>query len=96
MLRITEETTVEGSKAVLRLEGQVAGLWVDELRREFSGRRRSGGLPVFIDLEHVSFIDHRGIEFFDEVATEIQVINCSLFAAEQLKGVLLRYQVVRR
>jgi anti-anti-sigma regulatory factor len=96
MLRITEQTTAEGSNAVLRLEGRVAGLWVDELRREFSARHRRGGPPVLFDLEKVSFIDNAGIEFFDEVATEIRVVNCSLFAAEQLKDVWLRHQTVRR
>jgi anti-anti-sigma regulatory factor len=96
MLRITEQTTAEGSNAVLRLEGRVAGLWVDELRREFTARHRRGGPPVQFDLEKVSFIDNAGIEFFDEVATEIRVVNCSLFAAEQLKDVWLRHQTVRR
>jgi hypothetical protein len=95
MLRITEQTP-EGPNAVLRLEGRVAGLWVDELRREFRARHRPDGPPVLFDLEKVSFIDHAGIEFFDEVATDVRVVSCSLFAAEQLKGVLQRQQTVRR
>jgi anti-anti-sigma regulatory factor len=96
MLRITEQTTANGSNAVLRLEGRVAGLWVVELRREFRERHRRGGPLVLLDLERVSFIDTAGIEFFEEVATEIRVVSCSLFAAEQLKDVLLRQQTVRR
>lgn len=96
MLRITEQTTAEGSNVVLRLEGRVSGLWVPELRREFGARHQRGGPPVLFDLELVSFIDNAGIEFFDEVATEIRVISCSLFAAEQLKDVLLRHETVRR
>jgi anti-anti-sigma regulatory factor len=96
MLRITEQTAAEGSNAVLRLEGRVAGLWVDELRREFSARHRRGGPPVLFDLEKVSFIDNAGIEFFDEVAPDVRVVSCSLFSAEQLKGVLQRQQTVRR
>lgn len=81
---------------MLRLEGRVAGLWVAELRREFGARHEHGGPPVLFDLELVSFIDNAGIEFFDEVATEIRVVGCSLFAAEQLKDVLQRHQTVRR
>ena len=96
MLRITEQTPAEGSKAVLRLEGRIAGLWVAELRREFGARYQRGGPPVLVDLEQVTFIDSAGIEFFDEVATGIRVVGCSLFAAEQLKDVLQRHQTVRR
>jgi anti-anti-sigma regulatory factor len=95
MLKITEQTPAAGSSAVLRLEGRVAGPWVAELRREFRARYRPGGLPIVLDLERVAFIDNAGIEFLDEVATEIRVVNCSLFAAEQLKDVLARHQAVR-
>jgi len=74
----------------------VAGLWVVELRREFGKRYRHGGPPVAFDLEAVSYIDKAGIEFFAEVATAIRVVNCSLFAAEQLRDVLMRQRTVRR
>jgi anti-anti-sigma regulatory factor len=96
MLRITEQPAANGSAAVLRLEGRIAGLWVGELRREFGARDRRDGPPVLMDLEQVSFIDSAGLEFFGEVATRICVVNCSLFAAEQLKDVLTRHQMVRR
>jgi anti-anti-sigma regulatory factor len=96
MLRITEQTAAEGSGAVLRLEGRVTGLWVAELRREVDARYRPDGPPVVLDLEAVSYIDTAGIEFFDQVATAIRVINCSLFAAEQLKDVLMRRRTVLR
>jgi anti-anti-sigma regulatory factor len=95
MLRITEQPHGDGSRRALRLEGAVAGRWVTELRREFRVRHRLGGPPVVIDLEKVSFIDSAGIEFFDEFAAGILVVNCSLFAAEQLKDVLARQQMVR-
>ena len=95
MLRITEQSAADGSSA-LRLEGAVAGPWVKELRRAFRARWRRGGSPVVFDLEKVSFIDNAGIEFFAEVASEVGLINCSLFAAEQLKDVLARRQTIRR
>jgi anti-anti-sigma regulatory factor len=96
MLRITDQPAADGSSAVLRLEGAVAGLWVTELRRAFRARCQRGGPPVVFDLEKVSFIDNAGLEFFGEVGTEVGVINCSLFAAEQLKDVLARHQMIRR
>ena len=95
MLRITEQAA-HGSSTVLRLEGRVAGLWVAELRREFARRHRKAGPPVAFDLEAVSYIDAAGIDFFAEVATAIRVVNCSLFAAEQLRDVLMRQRMVRR
>jgi anti-anti-sigma regulatory factor len=96
MLRITEQPAADGSSAVLRLEGIVAGPWVKELRRAFHAQGQRGGPPVVFDLEKVSFIDNAGIEFFGEVASDAEVINCSLFAAEQLKDVLTRHQMIRR
>lgn len=96
MLRITEQPGADGSFAVLRLEGTVAGRWVTELRRAFGAKHRADGQPVVIDLDKVSFIDSAGIEFFEEVASGVRIVNCSLFAAEQLKDVLARHQMVRR
>jgi anti-anti-sigma regulatory factor len=96
MLRITEQSGADGSFAVLRLEGTVAGRWVTELRRAFGAKHRADGQPVVIDLDKVSFIDSAGIEFFEEVASGVRIVNCSLFAAEQLKDVLARHQMVRR
>ena len=96
MLRITEQPAADGLSAVLRLEGIVAGPWVKELRRAFHEKCQRSGPPVVFDLEKVSFIDSAGIEFFREVASEAEVINCSLFAAEQLKDVLTRHQMIRR
>ena len=96
MLRITENITAEGRGVVLRLEGRVAGPWVAELRRALLARRGSPGQPVVLDLEQVSFIDHEGVAFFHEVATDVRVVNCSLFAAEQLKKVTACQQMVRR
>ena len=95
MLRITEQRDSGEAPAVLHLEGAVAGRWVAELRREVRRRQEQGGLPVVIDLGEVSFIDSAGIEFFDEFASGILVVNCSLFAAEQLKAVLARQQMIR-
>jgi anti-anti-sigma regulatory factor len=96
MLRIAAQPAADGSVAVLRLEGIVAGPWVTELRRAFRATCRRDGPPVVFDLERVSFIDSAGIEFFGEVASEAGVINCSLFAAEQLKDVWARHEMIRR
>ena len=90
MLKITHGS----EKATLRLEGQVAGPWVAELRRAYTEASQLNP-PVTLDLKNVTFIDAAGVAFFEQVATEGTLINCSLFAAEQLKSVLTRQQAVR-
>jgi anti-anti-sigma regulatory factor len=98
MLKITEHANPAGEGAILRLEGRVAGPWVDELRRVCTERRQHANAhdPLALDLRDVSFIDPAGIAFFDEISGEIGLINCSLFAAEQLKAVMERHHTVRR
>jgi anti-anti-sigma regulatory factor len=72
----------------LKLEGQVRGRWVDELRRACCEALAAGGQHLTLDLADVSFIDTAGLALFEELADrEVALANCSLFAAEQLKGV---------
>ena len=90
MLKISFQPRPSAGDAVLTLEGQVAGQWVAELRRscdEYLGIAR----PLTIDLRDVTFIDRSGVAFFDEVYCHVTLVNCSLFAAEQLKPVIERH-----
>jgi anti-anti-sigma regulatory factor len=93
MLRISRATTADDKQEVvlLRLEGQVIGRWVEELRRvcnETTGANAHGGQRVVLDLADVLFIDAEGIALFGELSgRRVSVTNCSLFVAEQLKGV---------
>jgi anti-anti-sigma regulatory factor len=87
MLRISR-TTADHSSAVLKLEGQVRGQWVGELRRVCIEMLAEGGGRLGLDLAEVSFIDAAGLSLFRELASrEVAFHNCSLFAAEQLKAV---------
>jgi len=76
---------------LLRLEGQVTGPWVAELRRvcaEVLGYNGHGGNHLVLDLAGVSFLDADGIALFHELAARrVLFTNCSAFIAEQLKGV---------
>ena len=71
----------------LKLEGQVRGRWVEELRRTCA-ERFAAGPRLTLDLADVSFIDATGLALFQDLADrDVHFINCSLFAAEQLKAV---------
>ena len=94
MLRITHETDATAG-ATLRLEGRLVGPWVDELRRACLEQDAAFRRPLTIDLRDVTFIDSAGIALFDELFPKVTLINCSLFAAEQLKAVLERHHGVR-
>jgi anti-anti-sigma regulatory factor len=93
MLRITP-ATMAGDKSegmLLRLEGQVTGRWVEELRRvcnETIGHNGNGAHPLVLDLTDVLFIDADGVALFRELtARRVSLTNSSLFVTEQLKEV---------
>jgi anti-anti-sigma regulatory factor len=82
MLKISRITD-----ATLKLEGQVRGRWVDELRRACV-EAPAASSRLTLDLADVSFIDASGLALFQELAARgVAFSNCSLFAAELLKGV---------
>ena len=92
MLRINVGTTADDQAVVLlRLEGQVTGPWVEELRRvcaETIGDGRDEVHPLVLDLTDVFFIDADGVALFRELAARhVTVTNGSLFVTEQLKEV---------
>ncbi len=92
MLRISKGSGQnESGTTYLRLEGQVTGPWVEELRRvctETSGNNGHSKNHRVIDLAGVSFLDADGIALFHELAARrVRFTNCSSFVAEQLKGV---------
>ncbi|MES1256064.1 MAG: STAS domain-containing protein [Acidobacteriota bacterium] len=90
MLRISHDL-VEAGTVVLRLEGQVRGQWIDELRRacedamgEHADRRR-----LVLDLAEISFIDANGVALLHDLESRRVVLtNCSAFAKAQLKEVI--------
>jgi hypothetical protein len=92
MLRISFERPADQEHLeVLRLDGQITGPWVEELRRvtlEALGTNGDGASAITLDLGGVSFLDADAIALVRELATRrVHVTNCSTFVAEQLKGV---------
>jgi anti-anti-sigma regulatory factor len=74
----------------LRLEGQVIGPWVTELRRicaEMLANSAQRENRLVLDLSGVSFLDADGVALFRELSGRVLLTNGSAFIAEQLKGV---------
>ena len=90
MLRITQAFTT-ASLITLRLEGEIKGRWVQELRRECAhavDAAAPDGRRLVLDLADVSSIDASGLELFRELRTRRAIVtNCSPYVAELLKGV---------
>ena len=90
MLRITFDTAPSDGHCVevLKLEGKLAGKWVQELRRTCDDALQDGADSLLLDLRAVTFIDLDGVALFRELGDRPSVTNCPLFAAEQLKELL--------
>lgn len=93
MLKISRIATERGAEPQrLRLDGQVTGPWVEELRRTCAETLRSNGHPeacLVLDLAGVSFLDAGGLALFRDLASRhVTFANPSAFIAEQLKGVV--------
>jgi anti-anti-sigma regulatory factor len=74
----------EANGAVIQLEGQIIGPWVDELERTCD--RLLTISPITLDLSGVSFIERRGVELLRSLGTRgVPLLHCSPFVAEQLK-----------
>ena len=89
MLRISCECE-EPAQVTVRLEGEVKGRWVEELRRECDRFVGAGGdrKRLILDLAGVSSIDAAGLGLFRELRAESFVVkNCSPYLAELLKDV---------
>ena len=92
MLKISNLTHTDSRAGyTFKVEGQVIGRWVDELRRvceEALAGNSSLGHRLVLDLDGLSFLDAAGIALFRELAARnVSFTNCSVFIAEQLKEV---------
>jgi hypothetical protein len=75
VLRITEirEMTAQGvSISVLKLEGNIHGQWVKELRRVWRASRRSAtGTPLRVVLADIGFVDATGKVLLSEMHRDV-------------------------
>lgn len=89
MLKITALAAPDSLTVLLRVEGQVAGPWVEALRRAFRDvQSGSGDARITLDLSGVSFIDADGVALFHDLTAErAELTNRSVYVAERLKEV---------
>jgi ABC-type transporter Mla MlaB component len=85
LLKISFSDTL-GQEVTIRLEGQVSGPWVEELRRSCE-RLLLSGARLTLDMTDVSFIDKDGIALCQHLRTQqVALTHCSAFVVEQLRG----------
>jgi hypothetical protein len=85
MLRITAEDEVEGVRT-LRVEGTVAGPWVDELRTVVHGWLARGS-DLRLDVSGVGYVDRDGALLLRELSRRpVQIDGYSSFINELLRG----------
>ena len=84
MLKIVAGESEPG-RTILRLEGQVIGPWVEELKIASETALIHGA--VVLDLGDVSFVERRGVELLQALgARGVDLGNCTSFVLEQLKA----------
>lgn len=86
MLKIELVQTAKDGSATLRLEGQVVGPWVEEVKRSCESVFSKGG-RLTLDLSDVFFVDRDGVELFRSLqGRQVELLNCSPLVATLLKA----------
>jgi len=86
MLRIT---VVESSRiaVTLRIEGRIAGPWVEELRTACNVHTFPGDVELSLQLTDISFADAAGIALLRELRDRgVSLVGTTPFLTEQLKN----------
>jgi anti-anti-sigma regulatory factor len=85
MMRITVAESSE-SAVTLRVEGQITGSWVDELRKACDAHTTRNSVQLSLELADVSFADAAGIVLLKKLrARGVGLIRTTPFMVEQLK-----------
>jgi len=84
MLKIVASERASG-RTILRLEGQIMGPWVDEVKIASEAALSAGTLSL--DLADVSFVDRRGVELLRSLDRRgVALINPTSFVRELLRA----------
>ena len=84
MLKIDVTEARMGQRVTVRLEGQMVGPWVDEVRQACEPFL-SGGQTIVLDFTAVSFVDRNGVALCRRLRLARATLrNCSPFVKEQI------------
>jgi anti-anti-sigma factor len=84
MLRISETETRNGH-LILRLEGRIAGPWIEEVQK-ICERCLSEGRGIRLRMTEVSFVDRAGIALLLTLMKRgVALDECPPFIAEEMK-----------
>lgn len=84
MLRISEMSQ-SGEGTALKLEGELMGPWVTEVKKACEPFLGNGN-PLTLDFADVSLVDRAGVALLKELKrARVRLVNCSPFLTEQLK-----------
>lgn len=85
MFKLTQADDNGKAHMTLRLEGQLAGPWVYEVRKA-CGKIIGEGRKLELDLTDVSFVDAAGVALLAHFRSRgVALADCSPFLKEQLK-----------
>jgi anti-anti-sigma regulatory factor len=83
VLRITTVASPAGPRR-LKVEGRLAGEFVEELSRVAAGALAESG-SVIVDLAEVTFLDHHGVRVLRSLkAAGVELVDCSQFVRTML------------
>jgi len=86
MLRITVVES-SASAVTLRVEGRIAGPWVEELRTTCNVHTGQDPIQLHLELEDVSFVDAEGIACLKELQDQgVGLFRVSPFLTELFKN----------
>lgn len=84
MLRISE-TNTKDERTTLRLEGEIAGPWI-EVAKTACEQFLGNGIRLTLDLADVSHVDREGIALLRELMdSEVMLVNGSPYLTERLR-----------
>jgi ABC-type transporter Mla MlaB component len=89
MLKISEVKSARQT-TTFRLEGQLVGPWVDELKQVCAPLMKNS-CPVTLDLADVVFVDAAGVAALTRLSDQgAKLLNATPFVAAQLDGSVFR------
>ena len=93
MMRITEISNLD-NLAVLKLEGKIIDMWVDELEKECTRYLKKNISALVLDIADVSYISSEAISMLNGFKENLKIVNAHPYLELCLKNRGLKNQVI--